>query len=457
MRGPQKLKSSTEILAEFIYQLKFEHIPSEVLAVAKNALLDTVGAGIYGTQTEAGQAIIEGVMEFARGNDASIWGTNKTLSPTGAALVNGTAAHARELDDFGGCGHSGAVIIPTVFALAESLQATGEAMIVAIVAGYEVAARILATAGGHGPHNDRGWHSTGTCGSFGAAAAAGVLMNLQPDQLTWALGLAGSYTGGLWAFINDGAMSKRFHPGKAAETGIIAGFLAKHGFTGPGEILEAQWGGFCTTYMLDDYDLSEATRDLGEDFRILQTGFKAYASCRGVHSSLDAISDIQERYDIRTEQIKKIFVRGTRHTQRQFAKKNITTMLDAQLSIPYGIAVLLLYGDAFIDQYTPERISDSNVIELMQRIEIVLDPNLSGRDPPGIEVELGDGHSYSSRVTIPKGASENPMSSEEIIAKFHKLAGPTIGLTQAKQFVDQVYSLENLSSAVGLSRLVTSH
>ena len=192
MREPQKLKSSTEILAEFIYQLKFEHIPSEVLAVAKNALLDTVGAGIYGTQTEAGQAIIEGVMEFARGNDASIWGTNKTLSPTGAALVNGTAAHARELDDFGGCGHSGAVIIPTVFALAESLQVTGEAMIIAIVAGYEVAARILATAGGHGPHNDRGWHSTGTCGSFGAAAAAGVLMNLKPDQLTWALGLAGS-------------------------------------------------------------------------------------------------------------------------------------------------------------------------------------------------------------------------------------------------------------------------
>lgn len=450
MVDAEKTRSSTETLALFTTKLTFEQLPSQVVVAAKHALLDTVGAGIHGAQTHEGKRIIRAVKDFDKGNDAAVWGTKMMASSPGAALINGTTAHARELDDFGGCGHSGAVVIPTVLAVAQRLPATGGDLLVAIVAGYEVAARILETAGGHGPHNDRGWHSTGTCGSFGAAAAAGKLLDLAPEQMTWALGLAGSFTGGLWAFIKDGAMSKRFHPGKAAENGTVAAFLAKHGFTGPREILEAEWGGFCTTYMLDNYDLTKATQGLGEEFHILRTGFKAYASCRGVHSSLDAISDLRKRYAFSVEQIRRITVRGTPHTMRQFGKWDIRTVLDAQLSIPYGIAVLLVSGDAFVDQYSLARISAPDVQELMRRVEIVLDPDLSGRDQPGVEVELTNGNSYESRVVIAKGAPENPMSNEEIVEKFHRLAIPVIGQAKTRQLVDQIHNLEHLDDLADL-------
>src|ERR1019366_512959 len=169
-------------------------------------------------------------------------------TPGIAARINGTSSHALELDDFGGCGHSGACVVPAVCALADAVGADGKTVLLAVAAGYDLAARVLDGAGGYRPHKDRGWHSTGTCGVFGAAAGAASVLKLDALHYAWALGIAGSLAGGTWAFLADGATTKRFHLGKSAESGVTAACLAEAGMTGPRQLLESPYGGFFSLF-----------------------------------------------------------------------------------------------------------------------------------------------------------------------------------------------------------------
>jgi len=240
--------SLSEQLAAFWAQARYEDLPPEVVRAAKRLLLDTLAAGVAGGRTSVVDSVLRGAQAASGAGDIVLWGRAETLAPAAAALVNGTAAHALELDDFGGCGHSGAVVIPAVCALAQQQRSSGRDTILAIAAGYDVAGRVLEGSGGYRPHNERGWHSTGTCGSFGAAAGAARLLGSDRREFAHALGIAGTFTGGTWAFLADGALVKRFHPGKAAETGVAAALLARAGLTGPARILDANWGGFYPTY-----------------------------------------------------------------------------------------------------------------------------------------------------------------------------------------------------------------
>ena len=260
-------------------------------AVAKRFLLDNLGAAIAGAKSEVTLIALEAARAAAEGGAGSsvVFGRHATLPAPLAAMVNGTSAHALELDDFGGCGHSGAVVIPVVLALAARGRISGKAALAALLAGYDLAARVLEGAGGYRPHNEKGWHSTGTCGSFGAAAAAAKLLALDAERFANALGIAGTFTGGIWAFLDDGAMTKRFHPGKAAENGLTAALLAQAGMSGPRRMLEAEWGGFFSTYSPGIATPEATLAGLGKEFRIATSGMKPYACCRGLHACLDAL------------------------------------------------------------------------------------------------------------------------------------------------------------------------
>ena len=268
-------------LAAYWARARFEDLPASVVHAAKRFLLDTIAAGTAGGATAVVDTVVRAMQAGGSGSGhAVLWGRRERLAPAAAALVNGTAAHALELDDFGGCGHSGAVVIPAVSSLAQGCRATGRDAIVAIVAGYDLAGRVLEGSGGYRPHNERGWHSTGTCGSFGAAAGAARLLRASPDTFTQALGIAGTFTGGTWAFLADGALVKRFHPGKAAETGVSAALLAREGLTGPRHVLDARWGGFYSTYAPGFATPERAIAGLGSEFFILRSGIKPHACCR---------------------------------------------------------------------------------------------------------------------------------------------------------------------------------
>jgi 2-methylcitrate dehydratase PrpD len=359
--------SLTERLARYWSEVRFEDIPEPVVATAKRFLLDTLAVGVRGAGSEAVEAVRRGIanaLECERGS-ATLWGTNATLPPGAAAMVNGTAAHAYEFDDYGGCGHSGAVVVPAVCAMAERAGADGTRVLLAVLAGYDVAARVTEGAGGYRAHNDRGWHSTGTCGTFGAAAGAASILGLDPERYASALGIAGSYAGGIWAFLVDGAMTKRFHPGKASENGVTAALLAESGLVGPRYILEAAWGGFYGTYSGPDAREEATVEDLGREFRIFRSGLKPYPCCRGLHSSVEALLDVIEAEKIGGEDIERMIVHGADRTVRQFSKRDVRTVLDAQFSMPYALAVAAESGRATLDQFAPMRNEEPEIGRLM--------------------------------------------------------------------------------------------
>lgn len=208
--------SLTERLATHWADLPFEQIPTDVVERVKDNILDTLAVALAGAGTDEATRV-NGALADVQGNGSGslVWGTPHRLSPAHAALANGTAAHARDFDDGGGPGHAGSTVLPAAIAVAEATGADGPALIAATIAGYDIGYRTLQSLGGFAAHTDRGWHSSGTMGSFAAAAASAKVLGLDAERFADALGIAGSFTGGVWAFIDDGAWTKRIHPGKA--------------------------------------------------------------------------------------------------------------------------------------------------------------------------------------------------------------------------------------------------
>jgi 2-methylcitrate dehydratase PrpD len=434
----------TEQAARYWANVQYEDLPADIVAMAKRFLLDTLAAGIAGAGTEAAQAATRAMcigLEGATGTSV-IWGQACRLPPVQAALVNGTAAHALELDDFGGCGHSGAVVIPVVSALAGRASVTGRDALVAILAGYDLSARVLDGAGGYRPVNELGWHSTGTCGSFGAAAAAARLLGLDQERFADALGIAGSFTGGIWAYLVDGAMTKRLHPGKAAETGLTAALLAASGMSGPRHVLETEWGGFFSTYSPGIATPELTLHGLGEEFGIIGCGMKPYACCRGIHASIDALLALMREMEIGSTSISGIFVHGDAQTHRQFNRQQIGSLLDAQFSMPYTLAIAAESGRATIDQYQPLRLHELEVRRLMQATKVIPDRVLKGEESPPLELHLTDGRRLERQIAFAKGAPENPLTDQELHDKVESLIVPVLGPSRCREIIAAVRSLE---------------
>jgi 2-methylcitrate dehydratase PrpD len=435
-------------LAAFVAGLRWDALPDAVVAHAKLLLLDTLGAALAGVHTDEGRAVREAAQWFGGADGpAGIWGTRGRSTPATAALVNGTTAHAQELDDFGGCDHSGAVVIPAVLASVEHDDPdAGRRVLEALVAGYDVALRVLEASGGYRAHNGRGWHSTGTCGSFGAAAAVARLLSLDAERTAWALGLAGSSAGGTWAFLADGAMSKRYHPGRAAETGVLAAALARAGFTGPTWIFEANWGGFLETYMPGRTRSAALTERLGHDFKILRSGVKPYASCRGAHATLDAVFDLAHVERVRAEDVAAVRIRCTEQDRMMLGNGHPETRLAAQMSFAYSVAVAWTAGRAGLTEYEEPWLHDPRVRAFMPRVTVSADPALPEGSEAHVSVETHDGRCFDRHVPFARGAPENPLSLEEVIAKYEDLAPRALAPHAVREVREAVFALESPGS-----------
>ena len=446
----------TESLANYWAPVRYEDLPCSTVALAKRFLIDNLAAAIAGSGSEVTLIALQAALAAAEGGTGSsvVFGHRTTLPAPLAAMVNGTAAHALELDDFGGCGHSGAVVVPVVLALAARGRITGKAALTALLAGYDLAARVLEGAGGYCPHNEKGWHSTGTCGSFGAAAAAAKLFGLEADRFANALGIAGTFTGGIWAFLEDGAMTKRFHPGKAAENGLTSALLAQAGMTGPRRILEAEWGGFFSTYASGTATPEATLAGLGEEFRIATSGMKPYACCRGLHACLDALFEMMQEAGVGASAIAGMVVHGNAQTCRQFDRLTIGNMLDAQFSMQYALAVGALSGRATLDQFSPLRSDEPEVRRLMRLVQIVNDRVLKIGEYPPLELRLSDGRSFVRQIPFAKGAPENPLSDTELERKAISLITPVLGSSRARQLMALITRLDEVEDLRDLSGLL---
>ena len=445
-------------MAAFATALRYEDLPDDVRKMAHLVLLDTLGCALAGSAT-AEVAQIRQAMIAASGDagDSSLWGTAQTTALPLAVLANGAAVHAREIDDFGGCAHSGSVVIPAALGAAARMGASGKELLTAIVIGYDIAHRAMDGGGGYLAFKERGWHSTSTCGVFGAAAAVGRLLGLDEERMQWAIGYAGCNAGGTWAFIPEGAMSKRVHPGFAAQTGVMAAYLAASAVTAPATIFEAEWGGYYSTYMGGKATPENAVAALGTDFRIRRVGFKPYAACQGIHSSLDIVIDMRREHGISAASVARVTVRGSRTHVKQLSKQRVETMLDAQMSLPYSISAALTTGGAMLDQYTAEALCRSDVAGLATRVCVVHEPSVQNGEEPYVDVHLNDGKVLTGRMRVARGDWTNPLSEDDLRAKFHATAGMVLGSDEVAHLEKTIARAAELSDVRELAAQLVMH
>ena len=438
----------TQHLSNYWSPARFEILPKETVHLAKRFLIDTFAAGIAGHNTEAVEICLAAFSDqvSAGPKNASIWGRPEKVSANLAALINGISTHSLELDDFGGCGHSGAVVIPALSALSEKVPYSGKMAITALVAGYDVAARVLEGAGGYRSINDLGWHSTGICGSFGAAAAGAKILNLNPEDFANALGISGSFTGGIWAFLADGSMTKRIHAGKASENGLCAALFAEKGMSGPSQVLEAQWGGFFSTYAKECATPDLTLKNLGSEFRISRSGMKPYACCRGLHACIDSLLIVMNDKRLSSKDIAAIHIHGNMQYKLQFDRLNITGLLDAQFSIQYALAVAAVSGNGSLSQFIKQRNHEPEIKRLMYSTLVFSNQTLKAGEYPAIEIELVNGSKIKHHTQYAKGAPENPLSDEELITKAISLIDPVLGSSQCSQLLATIWNLEEVKN-----------
>ena len=289
----------TRGLAEFISGLRYEQIPAEVRERLKLLMLDALGCALFGADLDWSRILRRTLAAVDTSRGATLWGTDERLSPPHAALVNGTAVQGFELDDVHRQGvlHVGAVTLPALFAAVETMAAklNGRDLLRAAVVGYEVGPRVGLCMGQE--HIGQGWHSGATVGVFSAAGGASAALGLNAEQAVHALGIAGTQSAGLMA-AQYGAMVKRMHAGRSAQSGLYGALLARQGFTGIVDVFESEYGGFCTTFSRshDRFRLEELTSGLGERWETMRISLKFYACVGSNHTTLDAIRIMQARH-----------------------------------------------------------------------------------------------------------------------------------------------------------------
>ena len=451
----------TRKLARFYSDLDYEELSPELVDLAKYFCLDYLGVAIRGSITPSATSMAAALEGLNGTGDAPVMGTLLRLSPEYAALANGTAAHSLELDDVNNESslHPGVPTFPSAFACAHLARVSGPAFLAAMVAGYDFTIR-LGYALDPRSHYARGFHPTGTCGTFGAALVAARLLGLDWQQTASALGIAGSQAAGSLEFLDGGAWTKRMHPGWAAHSGIIAAMLARQGFSGPATILEGKHG--TLQGYSDAAEPSRLTDGLGEHFYIARAAIKPHACCRYNQGPIDCMLQIRSQHNIEAAQVESIRVGVLTAAVPIVAapeeqKRNPQGVVDAQFSLPYALAIAAMYGRASLDEYTDEVIARPDVRELMQGVECVLDPALDAdyprKWPTWVEVHTRDGRTLRADTEYPLGEPENPLSWQELEDKFRLLTSPVIPSPRQEEIIAAVRSLEGLSDLKELAWL----
>jgi len=429
----------------------------EDVRYAKLFVLDWLASAVAGTVTIPGRMLIDEGCERGSG-PCRVLGVSGGRDAEVAALVNGGLSHIVEMDDLdrGSVVHPGTVVIPAALAACEAVDAPGNRFVLAVIAGYEAAIRVGAAVGRSHYHF---WQNTATCGAFGAATAAGIAFGLDAEQMTWALGNAGSVAGGLWQFNHDGAMTKHLHAGRAASNGLLAARLAARGFTGAREILEGPQGFFAA--MSSDPQPARVTagldRGLGtpeSPWKIGGVSIKPHASCRHTHPAVDAARLVREQLDGGASDIRRVRVETYGTALQITDAPHPTNAYQAKFSLQYCTAQALLHGRVGPHDFAPDRQADPSIRELMTRIDLAVDPELDRAYPAvwsaRVSAERTDGSMVTVHVDAPKGDPENAVTWDEVVSKFRDLAAGTVFQNDVDRLVNDVLDLQSWKYLRGL-------
>lgn len=438
-------------LSRFAANLNLAHVPAPVRDRARLHILDGLGLGLASNAYDYGRRAVAGVAAMGAGGACSVLGRAVRLEVRDAALINGILIHGLDFDDthLSSIVHPTAASLPCALSLAESLGASGEALLTAYLAGAETAIRVGAAVKGGFHHV--GFHATGVVAHFASAIAAGRLLHLNEDQLVAAQGIAGSTASGIQVFLEEGAWTKRFHPGWAAVAGITAARLAEHGFLGPSRPYEGKFGLFETHLQgeAQRVNLDELTAGLGEVWRFAETALKPYPVCHFIHGCADAAIELHGQIDTRDIlKVEAFLPQPTLHIIAEPAalKERPSTDYEAKFSAQFVVAVCLLKGRFGLSDLQPQALADPQVLALALKVQCRADPEtafptyFSG----GVVLTLRDGRILRRHIRVNSGAGERSMEAAAVTSKFMSAATMTIPVPQAERIRDAVLALENV-------------
>ena len=458
---PSLLPHATRDLARFAATTRLADIPAEVIERIKLSFIDGLGVCLQGATLPWTRHVYEMVREEGGKPVASIWGTGYRTSLTNAVLVNSTAGHAFEMDDIHkeSIVHPNSLAVPIVLALAEADPSiAGSDIATALTVGYEVGLRVGNAATTSLFLN--GFHPQGTSGAFVAAATAGKLLKLDREAMQNALGIAGSMGAGLMA-AQEGAMVKRLHAGRAAQGGLIAALLARRGFTGISDVVEAGYGGFLSAFSRTP-NVARLMDGLGDDWEAGKVGFKMYPNVTSIHAALDALRSILIEEKLSAREITEIEVGCGHmtfvHTAWEYRPAGVTA---AQMNMYYGLSVMALRKDVSAADYSEAAIADPAILDFMRRINIFEDAELESRGPAfrhaaRLRVLTNDGRTFAREILHRRASPENPVTWQDIERKFYANVGSLLAGASPERLLELGCTLERLVDAAAINEIVAA-
>jgi 2-methylcitrate dehydratase PrpD len=438
-------------LVGFLIGLTEKDIGSTLLQHATMAVLDNVACGLYGSRQAWGRIVNDFVLSEGAKGRATLYGSAQPVSPARAALANGTSTHGFELDDTiqGALTHPGAVLVSAALAAAEDSGASGPRLLLAVIAGYEMIARLGHALGAE--HNTKGYHTTGVAGPIAAAVAVGIVRNLSAHQLLSAIGIACSTASGIKAFTQGtGGMVKRMHAGHAAEAGVVACELARRGFTGPLEGIDGRFG------LLDviggnDVRPQALDSELGASFAITRIWVKAYPCCGLIHSTAHALESLKAEHRFTPAQVESIRIFTSKRAVDQNSNPDPREPMAAQYSLQYSAGVAVAKDARDPGAYAQDNLHDVGVRQIAARTRLEVDQKMDSLYPAHfaarVVVNTMDGRNLERTVIDPHGTPADPCSFDEVAAKFEKLAA----LVKEPQAIEAIRSTaRDLASAPSL-------
>jgi 2-methylcitrate dehydratase PrpD len=455
-KGNDLTKEPTRALAQFASNLRYEDIPADVREKAKLYILDSLGCSIGGYLVEPGKIIVDFFTSTGGNPESQVLATKQRIPCLHAVYVNAYLANALDFDDTltGTWEHPGGMIIPPGLAVAEKIgRISGKDYLAAVVAGYEVTIRVIK---GTTPSSERYRQAWGisTRQVFGSATVAGKLLSLTPDAMAMAFDFAGisapvPYCRKIGLDLDERPVSwLKNNYGWAAMGGVLAALLTQRGFIGPSKVLDGDKG-FWTMCGSDKCDFDVLVEELGKKFMIGEVSFKPYAAARWSHTTLDAVREILKRQPLDPEMVEKITIRSFFEVMRNLSVKHPPNIMDAMFSLPFQVAVTLIGHSPHTGLYE-EDLRDPKVLSLADRVSLEPDEEadqvfLKKRlTPSKVTIRMKDGREFQSRVDIPSGSPEKPVSRSELLDKYKLLVSRVLGKEKAAQSMEQIMEIEKL-------------
>ena len=437
----------TRMLARWIVGSRLADIPADVRKSGVSSFLNWMGCAVGGSRHETLDRAIAALAPFAGPAQATILGRREHFDVMHAALLNGISSHVFDFDDthLKTIIHPAGPIASAVLAMAEYQPLSGAELLHAFIIGVEVECRIGNAV--YPAHYDIGWHITGTAGVFGAAAAVGKMLGLDEQQMTWALGIAGTQSAGFREMF--GTMCKSFHPGRAAQNGIASALLAKQNFTSSNRVLEAPRGFAHVMSVARDFD--EITRDLGTVWETALNSYKPFACGIVIHPSIDGCIQLRNEHGLKAEDIAKIDLIVDPLVLELTGKKTPQTGLEGKFSVYHSCAAAIIYGAAGEKEYGDAIVRDGRVITLRDKVSAVAQESIR-EDEALLTVTLNDGRVLKKHVEHAIGSLERPMDEKALVAKFDDLARDVLPVKQCDELRELCWKIETLKDAGELAR-----